>query len=111
MEEEFKMSSTKWYYQDPATEARAGPVGVQFVRNLLLTQSIEEDTLVWTKGMTDWVSATLRERERERKRHLTALFLIVLLFQCIGADTEHSYLHDSSGERPEGVLHSRQRSK
>ena len=66
------MSSTKWYYQDPATEGRAGPVGVQFVRNLLLTQSIEEDTLVWTKGMTNWVSGSecsvRREKEKEKKK-------------------------------------------
>ena len=48
---------TKWYYQDPTTEERAGPVKVEFIRELIETNVVHEDTLVWTKGMVDWVSA------------------------------------------------------
>ena len=59
--------AAKWYYQDPSTEERAGPVKVEFVRNLIETGVVQDDTLVWTKGMVDWVSP---ERERER----TSLF-------------------------------------
>ena len=55
--------AAKWYYQDPSTEERAGPVKVEFVRNLIETGVVQDDTLVWTKGMVDWVSP---ERERER---------------------------------------------
>ena len=36
---------------------------VEFVRNLIETGVVQDDTLVWTKGMVDWVSP---ERERER---------------------------------------------
>ena len=57
--------AAKWYYQDPSTEERAGPVKVEFVRNLIETGVVQDDTLVWTKGMVDWVSP---ERERERER-------------------------------------------
>ena len=56
--------AAKWYYQDPSTEERAGPVKVEFVRNLIETGVVQDDTLVWTKGMVDWVSP---ERERERE--------------------------------------------
>ena len=50
------MAGTKWYYQDPVTEERAGPVKVEFIRNLIETNVVQEDTLVWTKGMVEWVS-------------------------------------------------------
>ena len=56
--------AAKWNYQDPSTEERAGPVKVEFVRNLIETGVVQDDTLVWTKGMVDWVSP---ERERERE--------------------------------------------
>ena len=29
---------------------------VEFVRNLIETGVVQDDTLVWTKGMVDWVS-------------------------------------------------------
>jgi len=52
------MAVTKWYYQDPDTDQRAGPVSVEFIRELLLSNTIADDTLIWSKGMLDWVSAS-----------------------------------------------------
>ncbi|QDZ25189.1 hypothetical protein HOP50_16g77350 [Chloropicon primus] len=43
-----------WYYQDPKTEERAGPVKVDFIRDLIEANLVRDDTLVWTKGMVDW---------------------------------------------------------
>lgn len=70
------MAGTKWYYQDPGTEERAGPVTVEFIRNLFETGVVLEDTLVWCKGMVNWepvhsVPIFITPLERDLKEYFT----------------------------------------
>jgi len=42
-----------WYYQHG--ENRIGPVGEEMIRNLLLSQILNINSLVWKEGMSNWV--------------------------------------------------------
>jgi TM2 domain-containing membrane protein YozV len=42
-----------WYYQHG--ENRIGPVSEEMIRNLLLSQILNINSLVWKEGMTNWV--------------------------------------------------------
>ena len=42
-----------WYYQQG--ENRIGPVSEEMIRNLLLSQILNINSLVWKEGMSNWV--------------------------------------------------------
>lgn len=42
-----------WYYQQG--ENRVGPVSEEMIRNLLLSQILNINSLVWKEGMSNWV--------------------------------------------------------
>ena len=43
-----------WYFQDPVTKGRRGPVNVTEIMMLHSSGEIHDQSLVWTKGMKDW---------------------------------------------------------
>lgn len=47
--------STEWFYADD--DQQKGPIAEVDLRALLLSGSLPVDTLVWSEGMADWVSA------------------------------------------------------
>ena len=48
-------SETQWFYA--RDNERQGPVSTNTLRHLLLTSAIDDDTLVWSEGMPDWMPA------------------------------------------------------
>ncbi|MAD34954.1 MAG: hypothetical protein CMJ88_14535 [Planctomycetes bacterium] len=46
-------NETQWFYA--RDNERQGPVSTKTLQHLLLTSAIDDDTLVWSEGMPDWM--------------------------------------------------------